>query len=153
MAAGFTEVINYAFGPASTPGIGVAPFVTLANPLAEDQGTLRSSLLPGLLTHLKANLRQQRRDVAIFEIGRVFAPADGDLPREENRLGLLLTGQGRPGHWSEPRGRAADVFDLKGVLELLFRRLGLVGVDLARQQDLPPYLHPGQAALVTMGEG
>jgi phenylalanyl-tRNA synthetase beta chain len=121
--------------------------VALANPLAEDQSSLRRSLLGGLLANLRTNTHQQRRDIALFEMGRVFAPAEG-LPVEERRLALLLAGRGRPGHWSEPRGRTADVFDMKGALEVLFRRLGLADVDLAGQEGLPSHLHPGQGALV-----
>jgi phenylalanyl-tRNA synthetase beta chain len=147
-AAGFMEVINYAFGPAPRPRLGFGPGVGLTNPLSEEQAFLRSSLLPGLLECLQTNLRQGRKDVAIFETGRVFA-ADEGLPREERRLGLLLAGEGRSSHWSE-RARPADVFDLKGALELLFRKLGLSGVDLEGGSGLPPHLHPGQGALIRL---
>jgi phenylalanyl-tRNA synthetase beta chain len=150
-AAGFTEVINYAFGPVVDPGLDLGPAVVLANPLAEDQTGLRRSLLPGLLANLGTNLRQGRKDVAIFEMGRVFRPGEG-LPVEERRLGLLLAGEGRPGHWSE-RGRPADVFDVKGLLELLFRRLGLGPADLASGDGLPSYLHPGRSAVVRLNGG
>jgi phenylalanyl-tRNA synthetase beta chain len=149
-SAGYTEVINYAFGPAATPGVDVGPGVALANPLSEDHAVLRASLLPGLLANLRTNLRQGRRDVRIFEMGRVFAP-EGDLPHEEGRVGLLLAGEGRPAHWSE-RPRPADVFDIKGVLQLLFRRLALAEVHLASRAGLPSYLHPGQSALIKLGD-
>jgi phenylalanyl-tRNA synthetase beta chain len=149
-AAGFTEVINYAFGPTVTPGIDGLPGVALANPLSEDQAMLRGSLLPSLVANLRTNLRQGRKDVAIFEMGRVFAPGT-DLPKEERRLGVLLAGEGRLPHWSERVARPADVFDLKGVLEVLFRRLGLADVDLASGVGLPSYLHPGQGAVVRLG--
>ncbi len=147
-ASGFNEVINYAFGPGVTPGIDVGPLVELANPLAEDQAGLRRSLLPGLLANLETNLRQGLKDVAIFEMGRVFAPG-GELPLEESRLGLLLAGDGRLAHWSE-RARPADVFDVKGLLELLFRRLGLVEAGFSSQDALPSYLHPGRSAVVRL---
>jgi phenylalanyl-tRNA synthetase beta chain len=147
-AAGFTEVDNYAFGPLVTPGIDAGPGVGLANPLSEEHAVLRRSLLPGLLANLRTNLRQGRKDVAIFEMGRVFAPGK-DLPDEERHLGVLLAGEGRLAHWSE-RARAADVFDLKGVLELLFRRLGRGHADLGSRDGLPSHLHPGRGALVRL---
>ena len=75
---------------------------------------------------------------AIAEFGALPAPGG---------LGLLLAGQARSGHWSEPRGRAADAFDMKGALELLMRRLGRSDFGLVRPDDLPPHLHPGQGAL------
>jgi len=142
VGAGLVEVINYAFVP-DTPA-GFAPRVSLQNPLAEDQGALRDSLVvPGLLKTLQSNVRRGTRDVRIFEIGRVFLPASGP-PREERRLGLLVAGGAAP-HWSERR-RAVDFFDAKGILEVLARRVG--SLDFQGGSGLPPHVHPGKAARV-----
>jgi phenylalanyl-tRNA synthetase beta chain len=149
LTAGFSEAINMPFGNAALLHVGKEPAVTLANPLAEGQAVLRGSLLPGLLANLRTNAHQKRRDVALFELGTVFSPGK-DLPCEEGRLALLLAGQAGPGHWSNARGRAADVFDVKGALELVARRLELRDMDLTDQAGLPPHLHPGQAALVKL---
>jgi phenylalanyl-tRNA synthetase beta chain len=122
--------------------------VALANPLSSDQDVLRSSLtLPGLLGNLATNARQGRRDAGLFEIGRVFAPADG-LPREERRLGLVLSGEWRGRHWSET-GRGADFFDARGLVEAVAARLG---VQLRVEPGAaPPFLHPGRSARVFGG--
>jgi phenylalanyl-tRNA synthetase beta chain len=149
-AAGLTEAITYAFvreAPGAAKG-GVA----LENPLAVAQSVLRGSLLlPGLFDVLDANLRQGRRDVALFEIGRVFH--DGpELPIEERRLAILLAGRFRSRHWSDDndtRG-AADFFDLKGLVERLFERLGQ-GPPTLRREGLPELLHPGQGAVLLHG--
>ena len=152
VGAGLSEVIGYAFVDAARTAVLPGGCVALANPLAEDQGVLRRSLvLPGLLSALQANLRRGRRDVALFEMGRVFEPAL-PLPREERRLGLLLAGEARPSHWSE-RGRAADFFDVTGVLQGLGARLGAeVALRQPREGERPQHLHPGRAALVLLGE-
>jgi len=152
VGAGLTEVIQYAFVPAASAGPAA---LRLANPLSEEQSVLRTSLVaPGLLDALEANLRQGRRDVALFEIGRVFLPGDG-LPREERRLGLLLAGAIQARHWSDgSRGRRpepADVFDVKGCLELLASRLGCPGIRLDPGGSRPDLLHPGQSAALTLG--
>lgn len=148
VAAGLTEVIGYAFAAADNAGAGAAAPVALENPLAADQAVLRSSLvMPGLLDALTANLRQGRRDVALFEVGRVFAPGGEDLPTEERRLAILLAGNFRAGYLSE-RPRAADFFDLKGLLERLFERLGREAPTLERNGERPTFLHPGQSALI-----
>jgi len=144
VTAGLTEVVNYTFEP-DTGG----PAVALQNPLAEDQSVLRTSLVPGLLRALDANLRQGRRDVALFEIGRVFQPTGG-RPEESLRLGLLLRGAARPRHWSE-KPPAVDFFDLKGVLESAFERLGLGALEVARAPEAPAFLHPGQSAVLLRG--
>jgi phenylalanyl-tRNA synthetase beta chain len=101
-----------------------------------------------VLQTFAVNLRQGRRDVALFEIGRVFAPADG-LPHEERHLGMLLAGAWRGGHWSE-RPRAADPFDAKGLVEAAARRLGLRPLSY-EAAGFPPFLHPGRAATIRAG--
>jgi phenylalanyl-tRNA synthetase beta chain len=143
VAAGLTEVITHAF-VSDALAAGSPPRVAVANPLSEEQGVLRSSLVvPGLLSTLRTNLRQGRRDVALFEMGRVFLPREG-APAEEHRLGVLLAGQAGPAHWSA-RARAVDFFDLKGLFEVLADRLGLRPFALAAH-GLPELLHPGKGA-------
>ncbi|HWQ90205.1 MAG TPA: phenylalanine--tRNA ligase subunit beta, partial [Clostridia bacterium] len=74
-------------------------FVPLANPLSSDMNVLRPSLVPGLLDALRHNLSYKTYDVALFELGRVFTPAEG-ASREERRLTLALTGQRQPLFWT-----------------------------------------------------
>ena len=147
VGAGLTEVISLAIVSEDEAQAGPGPRLPLENPLADVQGVLRASLVvPGLLACLRDNLRHGRRDLRIFELGRVFRGALA-RPTEEKRLGVLLTGLARPPHWSEAK-RAADFFDVKGLVELIFRRLGLGSFELDRQ-DLPGFLHPGKSALLS----
>ena len=69
--------------------------VTVGNPLAQEESVLRTSLLPGLLRALVTNQSHRNPDVALFEIGHVFLPPPpGDeLPREPERLGVVLAGR------------------------------------------------------------
>jgi phenylalanyl-tRNA synthetase beta chain len=141
---GLGEVVNYAFAAgAEMQGLSDERH-RLANPLTEDQDTLRRSLVvPGLLGTLRTNLRLGRRDVAIFEVGRVFTGGSG-APTEERRLAVLLSGSTQPHHWSL-KPRPFDLFDLKGVVELLFARLGEPVPQLDRESAPPGFLHPGRA--------
>jgi phenylalanyl-tRNA synthetase beta chain len=141
---GLVEVINYAFAAGAQMQGEAGERLRLANPLTEEQDTLRTSLVvPGLLSTLRTNLRLGRRDVAIFEVGRVFQGTDG-APREERRLAVLLSGSTHPHHWSM-KPRPFDLFDLKGVVELLFDRLGEAAPELDRGSAPPGFLHPGRA--------
>jgi phenylalanyl-tRNA synthetase beta chain len=141
---GFTEIVNYAFAAAAQMDGAPETRVRLANPLTEEQDTLRTSLVvPGLLSTLRTNLRLGRRDVAVFELGRVFA-REGGVPREERRLAVLLSGSTHPHHWSM-KPRPFDLFDMKGVAELLFARLGEPPLEIDRQAGPPAFLHPGRA--------
>jgi phenylalanyl-tRNA synthetase beta chain len=147
VGAGLDETITYAF----VEGAGepdVVP-VRLSNPLTDQQSVLRTSLVaPGLLDALEANVRQGRRDVALFELGRVFLPGK-PLPIEERRLAILLAGAARPAHWSE-NAREVDVFDLKGLLELVFEGMGLGEVELDPEGPRPELLHPRQSGAIVL---
>lgn len=119
---GLTEVFHWTFSNAEDVakaelGPDFADMLALANPLSEKHATLRSSLLPGLLNDVLHNVSHGARDLALFEIGSVFRPVAGqDLPLQLERLGVVLTGQYDEAAWNRP-GRAADFYDLKGVLE------------------------------------
>jgi phenylalanyl-tRNA synthetase beta chain len=147
VGAGLTEVINYAFVSDAEAGPHAPPRLHLANPLSEEQGVLRSSLvMPGLVSTLRTNLRQGRRDVRVFEMGRVFGEtAQG--PGEESRVAVLLSGP-MSSHWKSER-RLADFYDAKGVVELLGRRLG-IGSFSFEPAGAPGFLHPGKAAVVSL---
>jgi phenylalanyl-tRNA synthetase beta chain len=141
---GLGEVVNYAFAAGAEMQALSDERHRLANPLTEDQDTLRRSLVvPGLLGTLRTNLRLGRRDVAIFEVGRVFTGGSG-APTEERRLAVLLSGSTQPHHWSL-KPRPFDLFDLKGIVELLFARLGEPVPQLDRENAPPGFLHPGRA--------
>jgi phenylalanyl-tRNA synthetase beta chain len=144
-ASGLFETVTYPFVAPAEPSDQVA----LANPLSVEEGQLRRSLVsPGLLRALEVNLRHGRRDVRLFEVGRVFLPgtADDPVPAEPRRLGVIVAGQAPPRHWSAAP-RPADFFDLKGLLEGLFQHLGLVPPRL-EEGGVPELLHPGRSAAV-----
>lgn len=147
VGAGLTEVIQYAFVPRRGLGEHASGSVLLQNPLSEEQGALRASLVfPGLLSALATNLRHGKRDVRIFELGRVFRDGPA-LPDEERRAAFLLAGT-FDSHWSRTR-RETDFFDAKGLLEGLAVRLGVEGVSWGAA-GFPRELHPGRAATVLL---
>jgi phenylalanyl-tRNA synthetase beta chain len=144
--AGLAEAITYSFVAQGSAESGV---VKLANPLSEEQGELRISLVrPGLVDALRVNLRQGRRDVRLFEVGRVFPPAAAGAPEERLRLGVLLAGTAPPGHWTGA-ARACDFFDLSGLLQALLGHLSLEPPVLDAAAPSPEWLHPGRRAGVT----
>jgi phenylalanyl-tRNA synthetase beta chain len=144
VGAGLAEVVGYSFVSKLLEG---TEGVRLANPLAEDQAVLRTSLVqPGLFEALRGNLSQGRRDVRIFELGRVFQPRPG-MPHESPRLAILLAGTARPRHWSE-KPRPCDFFDVRGLVELLAGTLGWDGISFEPAASLPSFLHPGRAASI-----
>ena len=124
--------------------------VALANPLSSDMDGLRPSLLPGLIHSLRHNLSRKNYDVALFEIGRVFAQGNGKS-REERRVAIALTGRRQPPFWSgEGRDAKFDAHDLKGVLEEFFDQFGLRGMTFNRRSDPSEWFL--ESAMIQLGK-
>jgi len=147
--AGLSEVLNYSFiNPRELDRIllpqdhPLRPAVRVANPLSDEQGIMRTSLIPGLLNTASLNTSRRQTSLAIFECGRVFNPTDAKLPDEKLMVGALLAGEITKG-WAWP-GQKLDFFALKGVLAHLMTRLRLEEWSL-RGEDFPPFLHPGRS--------
>ena len=77
--AGLVETPCYPFvGQSEVAALGIdddrATMVALANPLSEEAGLLRTTLLPGLVAAARRNFSRGAEGVALFETGAVFHP-------------------------------------------------------------------------------
>ena len=70
--------------------------ISITNPLVAEESVLRTSLRPGLLEAIAYNESHRRSGVALFEIGHVYPPGDGDLPAEYEALTVVLAGRDAP---------------------------------------------------------
>ena len=82
--------------------------VRIRNPLAENEAHLRRAVVETLVSRAEFNLAHMQRDVRLFEIGDVFAPAKGPLPVESLHVALLVMGRRAPRHFTDPAGAAFD---------------------------------------------
>ena len=129
--------------------IEMASLIRLRNPVQADRGVLRPTLLPSVLEIAAENLKHEAA-VRLFENARVYLPSDDELPREANTLAVVLAGKREPLSRFDGSQGDLDYFDLKGMLESLFKRLGLTGI--AYQAIDLPYLHPGRAAEIVVAD-
>ncbi|NBB93511.1 MAG: phenylalanine--tRNA ligase subunit beta [Gammaproteobacteria bacterium] len=149
-ARGFQEVMAWSFVSLEeldrlSMGEGAQP---LANPLSREMAVLRTSLLPGLLNVAGRNLRRQIPSFRLFETGHCFRQGQ-EAFEEAWRLGLLMTGDVRPEHFSG-KPQPIDYFDLKGEVEHLLDFNAVDGETSFERAELP-WLHPGQAARLLIG--
>ena len=87
---GYSEVINYSFYNASClDKLRIAENdmrrqnVNILNPLTEEQGVMRTSLVPSLLETASRNLAYRSEDLALFELRPVFQPVEAsEMARE-----------------------------------------------------------------------
>jgi len=157
VGCGLQEVITYSItnldavrklDPEGLPP-AEADYIRLANPLSSEREFMRRTLMNCLLETVRDNIRYTDR-VAIFEVGRVYHPVEGEiLPCEVRRLGIAMTGPREGPYWVEKQTLSMDFFDLKGVIEALLSRLGIKEWHLEPAKS--PTFHPGRVAQLIMG--
>jgi phenylalanyl-tRNA synthetase beta chain len=155
IAQGFSEIINYSFISSAAIGKLDLPnddsrlkHVALLNPLNEEQSIMRTTLVPSMLETLARNLAYRTLDLQLFELRPVFVPhADGaSLGQEPLHLTAALTGDRAPLGWVQ-KAEKTDFYDLKGVVELAFSKLGLREVSWEFDAG-ESFLHPGKSARI-----
>jgi len=131
---------------APQPGLVVA----LGNPLSEEAGVLRPSLVPGMLEMIAGNLHRDVSDVRLFELGTVFS---GTTEKVEERPAVAFGAAGSlPEQGALHPARTIDFFDAKGVVEQVLARFQARTVYFDRfpaEAGLTPeWLHPYRSARV-----
>ncbi|MEQ4567879.1 phenylalanine--tRNA ligase subunit beta [Paenarthrobacter sp. CAP02] len=177
--AGLTEVLSYPFvSKAANDTFGVAeegaerPALKLANPISEENGYLRTSILPGLIEVARRNHSRGFRDLALYEVGSVFLPGDklgtesipplgvrpsdevldalyDGVPHQPLHVGAVLTGHDSPAAATH-QPRAWDWADALDVARLIS---DVLGVELVVSQGSHQAFHPGRAAELSLRNG
>ncbi|MGC9222349.1 MAG: phenylalanine--tRNA ligase subunit beta [Terracidiphilus sp.] len=153
LAAGFHEAIGSTFCSAAEASLTApqpAQVVPLGNPLSEEAGVLRPSLVPGMLTMIAGNLNRDVSDVRLFELGTVFS---GATDKVEERPALAFGAVGAlPEESALHTVRTFDFHDVKGVVEQVLSRFEMRGIYFDRFPAdaglTPEWLHPYRAARV-----
>jgi phenylalanyl-tRNA synthetase beta chain len=128
VGAGFSEAYTLSLS-ASDPDERA---LRLPDPLTSEHAVLRTTLLHGLVAAARHNMNIGNDEIRLFEIARVYLPAD-DLPDERRRVS----------------GIAAGGFSVvRGAIETLF---GALKVEPAFERAELPFLHPGKGARVQGG--
>jgi phenylalanyl-tRNA synthetase beta chain len=142
LALGWNEAISSTFCAASDAAL-FAPqpnsAVAMGNPLSEEAGMLRPSLLPGTLSMLALNLNRDVEDAALYELGTAFS---GTPDKVDERPALAIGASGRALGESE-----VDFYDLKGTVEELIAKFTSRSVYFDALLT-PSWLHPGRSARV-----
>jgi phenylalanyl-tRNA synthetase beta chain len=157
VGCGLTEIISYGLTSLDSvrraqvegPPVEASTYIKVANPISQERELLRQSLLPSLFETLRTNSRYRQR-MALFEIGRVYLPQPGEeLPLEQRRLAIALTGPVLPASWHDGETPPHFVFaHLKGIVETLVQRLHVPGVRFVAAPH--PSLHPARSATVQL---
>ncbi len=156
-AAGYSEIITYSFVDpadmadfAEDAGDERSQPVKMKNPLTEDASVLRTTIMPGLLHSLRTNINSGNKDLKIFETGKIYIPAEGEvLPEERTLVCAAATGLARPITWQGP-SEQIGFFDLKGAAETLIESLCPGTMRTAGTSHKS--FHPGMCADIYAGD-
>jgi phenylalanyl-tRNA synthetase beta chain len=152
-ARGLTEAVTWSFVSRSDAELfgGGRPELALANPIAADLSHMRPSLIPGLVKTAQRNADRGFGDVALFEVGQIFA---GDRPEDQFTAAAGVR-RGRAGsagggrHWSN--GGEADVFDVKADALAALTAAGAAAAALQVMPGAPSWFHPGRSGTIAIG--
>ena len=151
--AGLTEIITYAL---TTPEKAVEFTLNPSNltelmwPMTVERSVLRQNMVSGILDSLAYNVARKNKNLALYEIGKVFEQTGNpkeDLPNEINSFAFALTGLVNEKDF-QTKPVAVDFFYAKGVVEALFAKLGLTAEYVASSQIKS--MHPGRTALISI---
>ena len=116
--------------------------IEISNPLGEDFSIMRTIPLNGILTSIATNYNRRNKDARLYELANVYIPKAlplTELPDEKMKLTMAMYGSG-------------DFFDLKGVLEEMFEKLGFGKEVTFKPVGSHTFLHPGRQADIEKGK-
>lgn len=165
-AAGFVEVLSYPFVSEEQNGwfADSQNAVSLVNPIQEEAGQLRLSLVPGLIETAKRNLSRGLTDLALVERGSVFQsvkknkvsfPNTSSRPTDAEVAALNASVPVQPQHLAGIfLGNRSDAqpgikqvrFGVSDALYAAKLVAAAIGVELEIKQAKPVGYHPGRSA-------
>ncbi|MEO0829901.1 MAG: phenylalanine--tRNA ligase subunit beta [Pseudomonadota bacterium] len=148
-ALGYSECVTYSFIDQSSAALfGAGDDATrVENPISSEMSHMRPNLLAGLLQAAARNQARGFMDLALFEVGAVFA---GGEPGEQSiaATGLLIGHSGpRDVHGAR---REVSVYDAKADAEAA---LSAIGAPAKMQifRDVDEWWHPGRSGRLCLG--
>ena len=137
VGAGFNEILNNSLTKETYyEGLECCPpssLVHLMNPLSNDLGVLRGTLLFGGLEVIAHNANRKMANLRLFEVGNCYhldASKESTPERplapysEESHLGLWVCGNRVEGSWAHP-AEETSVYELKAYVMNILQRIGL----------------------------
>ena len=159
VATGMNEIISFSFThPQTFDKLNISKdsqlrnAVEIMNPITDEFPLLRTTVVSSVLETIARNLSRKNEDLKIFEIGSVFSPKSlplTELPAEKLMLCGALTGKRTDIAWNQGKD-IVDFYDAKGVIEILFERLGIQKYTVQAGEHYA--MHPGKTAFFMKGK-
>lgn len=114
--------------------------INLLNPLSEEYESMRTTLVPNLLSVAAYNLNHKNNEFRLFELSRVYLSESlplTELPQEPNYLGGVVC------------NKDDNFFTLKAIVENIMQDFGL---SASFKKSDEPFLHPGISADIIIND-
>lgn len=144
---GFMEIMNNSLSSSSyyenNEELPLDSTVVIMNPLSSDLSVMRASLLYGGLESIAYNINRKAENLRFYEFGNVYRKKPGLESTSEHplkpfsewmELALWITGDFVSPSWNRQKIEAS-AFDMKGIVENLFKVLGVPFNALTQSQD------------------
>ena len=139
-AQGFNEIWSNSLTKTSyyenNSALPIESTVKLFNPLSNDLGSMRQTLLYGGLESIAHNANRKNPDLRLYEFGNCYFFNGSSLKenpvrnyREEEHLGVFISGDKEAANWSIPANKTS-FFLLKSYAENILKRLGFSVLNL-----------------------
>ena len=162
---GLTEVQTYSFYSThiiSNFQFPISNLVKIANPISSETEYLKEFIWPNLVEVVEKNIKQGYKDIAIFEIGKVYIPSPSlrakrsNLPKESYRLSIaLMNGSDNPveelASLTKAHLRGENISYTPGVLSLV-TSIAHTGSERNVGGKTSTLFHPTRFAAVKSGE-
>ena len=147
---GLNEIMTYSLTSRNSMehlGVSLENLVSLKNPMSSQQEIMRPSLLSEMLEVLNWNLNRKNTLLQLFELNKVYIMNKSTGQAEETvHLSIGVCGN-KPGNWKE-KPRDLDLFDLKGIIEILMEYLGVRGYRIEKAEH--PSLKENMATAINV---
>ena len=100
--------------------------VVMLNPLSNDLGVMRQSLLFSGLESVIYNINRKNSSLKFFEFGKTYHNFESGYS-EQKHLTLFVSGNRTKERWNTPV-KSSDFFYLKGIVNSLLERLGIKNI-------------------------
>lgn len=145
VGTGFNEILNNSLSKSAYYDDTQTDVVRIMNPLSADLGVMRKTLLYGGLESVEHNVKRKNANLRFFEFGNIyrFDPErqNDDNPmqayKEENMLGLWVTGKRVEGSWAHPN-EDTTYYELSAYVQNILQRIGLkMGATVTKKSECP----------------
>ena len=148
-ALGYNECVTYSFIDQESAALfgGGDDATMLENPISSEMSHMRPDLLAGLMQAATRNQARGFMDLALFEVGPVFA--SGEPGEQALQVSGLLVGRTSPKD-VRSESRPVDLFDAKADAEAVLSAIGAPAkVQILR--DGAAWWHPGRHGRICLG--